>query len=83
MLDEALHLLDAGVDSLELQFAAELRVAPALEHFGDHLSFGVQGPDRVNEICTSDVVDCHPKLLPCLVSSQRPQVSVSLERPRA
>jgi hypothetical protein len=33
VLDEALHLLDAGVDSLELQIAAELLVAP--------------GPDRV------------------------------------
>lgn len=64
VLDEALHLLDAGVDSLELQIAAELLVAPALKHFGDCLFFGVQGPDRVNEICTSDVVDCHSKLLP-------------------
>ncbi|MGA9678831.1 MAG: hypothetical protein WBR28_27420 [Mycobacterium sp.] len=61
MLDEALHLLDAGVDSFELQIAAELLVAPALEHFGDRLFFGVEGPDRVNEIRTSDVVDCHPK----------------------
>lgn len=64
MLDEALHLLDARVDSLEPQITAELLVAPALKHFGDCLFFGVQGPDRVNEICTSDVVDSHPKLLP-------------------
>ena len=45
VLDEALHLLDAAVDSPELQIAAELLVAPALEHLRDRLFFRVQRPD--------------------------------------
>ncbi len=38
-------LLDAAVDSPELRIAAELLVAPALEHLRDRLFFGVQRPD--------------------------------------
>jgi hypothetical protein len=45
VLDEALHLSDAGIDRLKLQVSAELLITPALEHLRDRLFFGVQGPD--------------------------------------
>lgn len=41
MFDEALHLFHAGVDRLKLKVAAELLIAPALEHLRDRLFFGV------------------------------------------
>ena len=53
--------LDARIDRFEPLIAAEPLLAPALEHLGNGLFFGVQRPHRANEIGMPDIVDSHPQ----------------------
>ncbi|GAA1053197.1 hypothetical protein GCM10009570_17860 [Dietzia natronolimnaea] len=62
VIDEPFDLLDAGIDGLEPEVAAELLVAPSLQHLCDGLFLGMQRPDSTDEIGASNIVNRHRHL---------------------
>lgn len=55
--DEPANQADTGVDGVVVEVAAQLLVAPAVQHFLDRLDLGMQQRDRANQEHATALVD--------------------------
>ena len=59
MRDEAANQADAVIDGVGIEVAAQLLVAPAVEHLLDRLDLGMEQGNRAHQEYSAALVDGH------------------------